>query len=180
MNIFYVHHNPHSAAMALCDKHVVKMLTESLQLLSNAHHIHGTQGFDDVLYKPTHLHHPCSKWVAATYGNYRWLWDHANALNREYTLRYAKFHKAWNTTIFNSMNCRGYYLYTPPLALTRANVDFYVPPMCMPDKYKLYNEPVISYRSYYIEEKSKFAKWRYTSPPDWYLEAMRKKSNVTP
>ncbi len=39
MNIFYVNRNPHIAAKELVDKHVVKMILETAQLLCGAHHV---------------------------------------------------------------------------------------------------------------------------------------------
>ena len=39
MNIFYVSRDPFLAATMLCDKHVVKMILESCQMLSTAHRI---------------------------------------------------------------------------------------------------------------------------------------------
>ena len=39
MNIFYLDKNPKIAAEMHCDKHVVKMITETAQLLSTAHRI---------------------------------------------------------------------------------------------------------------------------------------------
>ena len=38
--------------------------------------------------------------------------------------------------------------------------------LAMPDQYKC-NDPVKSYRDYYIGEKSRFAKWK-TEPPAWW------------
>ena len=37
MNIFVLDHNPKIAAQSQCDKHVVKMIVESAQMLSTAH-----------------------------------------------------------------------------------------------------------------------------------------------
>ena len=39
MNIFYVHFDPGIAARSLCDKHVVKMVLESAQMLCTAHRV---------------------------------------------------------------------------------------------------------------------------------------------
>jgi len=36
MNIFFLDRDPYKAALALCDKHVPKMLLESTQMLSTA------------------------------------------------------------------------------------------------------------------------------------------------
>ena len=37
MNIFVLSENPYEAAWMQCDKHVVKMVTESAQMLSTVH-----------------------------------------------------------------------------------------------------------------------------------------------
>jgi hypothetical protein len=39
VNIFVVDENPHKAAQSLVNKHVVKMVLESCQLLSTAHRV---------------------------------------------------------------------------------------------------------------------------------------------
>ena len=38
MNIFYLHHDPVKAAQIQYNKHVVKMILESAQMLCTAHH----------------------------------------------------------------------------------------------------------------------------------------------
>ena len=39
MNLFYTSDNPQSAAQHQCDKHVVKMILETAQMLSTAHRL---------------------------------------------------------------------------------------------------------------------------------------------
>ena len=47
MNIFYLHKDPIVAAQMSCDKHVVKMILESAQLLSTCHRVQdGTEWYD--------------------------------------------------------------------------------------------------------------------------------------
>lgn len=52
--------------------------------------------------------------------------------------------------------------------------QLYTPqPMAMPDEYKFthsdpYTAVIHSYRNYYIQSKSRFAKWAYTRKPWWY------------
>ena len=41
MNIFYLHHSPYLAAKVQYNKHVVKMILESAQMLCTAHHVYG-------------------------------------------------------------------------------------------------------------------------------------------
>ena len=77
MNIFYLDEDPVLAAQMHCDKHVVKMILESAQLLSTAHLlIDGDELADERgLYKATHKNHPSSKWVRDSSENYEWLWN---------------------------------------------------------------------------------------------------------
>jgi len=64
MNIFILDTNPKLAATYHCDRHM-KMITESAQMLSTAHHICGIKPGVDIsrIYKSTHVNHPCSKWI---------------------------------------------------------------------------------------------------------------------
>jgi len=41
MNIFYLHADPYKAATYFYDKHKVKMILESAQMLCTAHHVYG-------------------------------------------------------------------------------------------------------------------------------------------
>lgn len=66
------------------------MVLETCQLLNNAV---STRPRAKTWYRTTHLNHPCSKWVAASSGNYNWTVAHFKALLAEYTRRYGKVHK---------------------------------------------------------------------------------------
>jgi len=90
MNIFVLDYNPVKAAQMHCDKHVIKMVLESVQLLCSVHHI--TSNRSDIPYRLTHKNHPCSIWVRKSYSNYIWLLDLTRALLDEYTYRYGKKH----------------------------------------------------------------------------------------
>jgi len=111
MNIFYIDECPRTAAQMQCDKHVVKMIVESAQMLSTAHRlVDGVEYFDqtsngrkirrwrledmreNVLYKSVHMNHPCTIWTRENSANYLWHYDHFIALCDEYTYRYGKIH----------------------------------------------------------------------------------------
>ena len=93
MNIFVTDPDPVISAQTLCDKHVVKMVLESAQMLSTAWRDFSTKYSDDnELYKTAHLNHPCSIWVRQARENYKWLYRHFVALCDEYTHRYGKSH----------------------------------------------------------------------------------------
>jgi hypothetical protein len=89
MNIFILDENPKLCAQYHCDKHVVKMILEHVQMLSTVSG-HG--------YKPTHKNHPCTKWVAESLDNYFWLVELTTELNNEWQYRYGhtKNHKSYD------------------------------------------------------------------------------------
>jgi hypothetical protein len=93
MNIFYLDPNPQVAARYHVDKHVVKMVLESAQLLSAAHFVLDKN--NEGMYKPTHINHPCSKWTRESKANYLWLYQLFKELSHEYTFRYGKVHKTY-------------------------------------------------------------------------------------
>ena len=158
MNIFYLANDPAAAARYHCDKHVVKMILESAQLLSTAHHV--VDGSPSIeCYKMTHKNHPSAVWARQNREQYYWLHSLLHELCKEYTLRYGKVHKVQRSGLFQDL---GYY----PNEL-RGGV-FVDPPQCMPDQYKVENDAVQAYRNYYIGDKIEFAVWRHTATPDWW------------
>ena len=111
MNIFYLHEDPIQNAKWHVDKHVVKMVTEYAQLLSTAHRIlDGTEyegrtannrrirrwrlpdKREDILFKASHVNHPCNVWVRESKSNYRLMYKIYMACLSEYTFRYGKIH----------------------------------------------------------------------------------------
>ena len=158
MNIFYLDKDPMIAAQMMCDKHVVKMILESAQLLSTAHRVlDGDVYADSVgLYKTAHKNHPSTIWTRASVHNYMWLYNHMISLMQEYTCRYGKHHASERLVA--------------PLRKTPTTipvVDFSDPPQCMPDYCKTENT-VSAYRYYYINEKASFAKWKNAKIPEWF------------
>jgi hypothetical protein len=154
VNIFVLDESPIISAKYACDKHVVKMILESAQMLCSA------QPEGTAPYKRTHYNHPCNKWVRESARNYEWLLLHAYALCEEYTRRYDKIHKTEKVIEWCDEN-------RPELP----NIEMTKQPTCMPDYCKS-NSVVESYRKFYINEKSKFAKWKDGRIPLWYSEAL--------
>ena len=162
MNLFFLHLNAVLAAKQQCDKHVVKMLLETAQILSSVCRYFCIDDCE-CLYKETHKNHPVVIWTRTSNENFEWVIEHGFALCREYTLRYNKIHKS--EAIIAKIN----ELYKSK----RDNFNFPIvgftqPEMCMPDEYKINNDIVASYRMYYIKDKSSFAKWKYTPVPEWF------------
>ena len=157
MNIFVLHREPLIAASHQCDKHVVKMVLETAQLLCSQ--------FEEGIapYKRTHYNHPCSKWARVSKDNFLWLHEHGVGLLEEYTRRYKKTHKC-----------------TPIIEWCFKNVEkvnfesdvFTEHAQAMPETYK-HTDPVIAYRNYYLGDKIKFAKWaKGTEAPEWWTNAL--------
>ena len=145
MNIFYLDKDPWKAAKYQYNKHVVKMILESAQMLCTVHHKY--MGEDaDVPYKPTHKNHPSTVWAARSAENYEWLYKHFLALCHEYTLRYGKVH-------LSHIKCRDKVNILPGGMLQTGLTEM---PQCMPDEYK--NKcSVQAYWNYYIAEKHSVA-----------------------
>mgnify|MGYP003653351786 FL=1 len=156
MNIFYLHKSPTISAQYMCDKHVVKMILESAQLLCTAHHTCPTNAErPEKFYKKTHVNHPSAIWARTSKDNYLWLAAHANALLSEYTHRYEKQHASTSVIDWCSANIPN----IPDLGFTDM-------PQCMPDEYKT-DDPVIAYRNYYNQAKSHLHNWKNRSVPLW-------------
>ena len=66
MNIFFLDADPKYAAQMQCDKHVVKMVLETAQMLSTAARAQG----HDVGYKSAYPKHPMTLWVGQSPDNF--------------------------------------------------------------------------------------------------------------
>jgi hypothetical protein len=68
MNIFHLHKDPKICAEYHCDKHVVKMILETAQMLSTAYR--RNFGDNDDLYKTAYPKHPMTIWVEYKHKDY--------------------------------------------------------------------------------------------------------------
>ena len=153
MNIFFLDTDPAVAARAHCDKHVVKMILETAQLLCGAHWATG----GTAPYKATHLNHPCAIWTRTNMSNYAWLCMLGRELCCEYTRRYGKHHK---TSEVITWCCDNH----PNIPEGR----FFDPPLAMPDHCKVAGNAILSYRNYYMTEKRSFSRWKNGEIPSWF------------
>ena len=107
MNRFRIEETPSQCAKSHCDKHIVKMVLESAQMMSTAHRVlDGTLGKapsksgktmvkhwslpdsrDSILYKAVHVGHPCTVWSMESKANYKWHYEHFVALSNEFIYR---------------------------------------------------------------------------------------------
>ena len=179
MNIFVLDNNPVQAAIQQCDKHVVKMIVESAQMLSTAHRIldgipheektsngrkivrYRLSLFDDVYYQSVHPKHPSTLWTMESSSNYEWHWEHFVALCEEYTHRYGKVHSTDKKlrTI----------LKVPPTnipigPLTPFRLAMGSNPECVDPE-----NPVQSYRNFYMTKQKRFKMvWSSRPVPEWF------------
>lgn len=161
MNIFMVDECPIKAAQSLADQHVIKMITESAQLLSTSHWV--IDGYCKA-YQPTHENHPSALWTRESVANYMWLFKHLEALISEHQHRYpsSNLHK---TAEYLEV------LRNPPRNL----VGTCLTPirLAMPDMFKVLYRGCEAYRMYYAVCKrynkvGKAFTWTNRPKPDWY------------
>jgi hypothetical protein len=155
MNIFLLDYDLKKCAQSHVDKHVVKMILETAQLLCGVHHVTESH-WSGVPYKLSHKNHPCSIWARESLTNYLYLCELGLELCKEYTYRYGKRHKSQDVIEW----CM---IYKPNIA----DRGFTEPAKAMPDEYKV-DDVVESYRNYYRGAKSGFATWKGREIPEWY------------
>lgn len=176
----------------MVDRHVSKMPTEYAQLLSTAHQLNGSdlrvtqeaaflywgkRKFQVV--KPTHHHHPCAKWAAASQTNYIRLVRMMIAVFKEYEYRYGQYRKSQlifvpatahspvlETHHETALKIEG-LLWPPPNARVTNRITR--PPLAMPS-YLHHHSVVASYREYYNKEKVHLHRWKDRSVPPFIRE----------
>ena len=177
MNIFVLDKKPREAARQHCDKHVVKMIIESAQMLSTTHRLlDGKQTIkpsisgkrmvkywemdnqydENLVYKAVHMKHPCTLWTMESNSNYYWHWELFNALCDEYIHRYKRIHKTDELL-------RGRLLQPPKNIPIGGMTEFR---QAMFEHCKDPN-PIKAYRKYYHEKTFKMV-WTNRDVPSWY------------
>ncbi len=165
MNLFLLSLNPDQCAQWHCDKHVVKMILEIVQMLYTTWHV------NDILpdtappckstgnpgYKKAHVNHPMTKWMRESRGNYEFAVRLAAALALEFEHRYGHYHGCTKHVIWLAAH------YPPFVKKHMTPV-----PQCMPDEYKIPGDSVQAYRNYYLGDKARFAKWSKRPQPPWW------------
>lgn len=149
MNIFALDMDPCKAAIMHCDKHVVKMILESVQMMSTVAG-HG--------YKPTHTNHPCTLWVKKSKANWHWLYQLVNSLHDEWQYRFnhTHYHKSYLVMLELDMPN------LPDVGLTPFA-------QAMPEYLQQANA-VEAYRNYYKTEKAHLL--NFTGRSDWTKDTL--------
>lgn len=178
MNIFALDDCPKLAAEYHNDRHCIKMILESAQLLCTAHRVLDGKrmvvlskagrkqtvyqlpipAIDQLMYKVTHENHPSAIWARECSSNYLWLYNLFLNLQTVYTKRYGKVHacSAMNEILANLPKNIKLGLRTPFA-------------QAMPEECRS-TDPVEAYRNYYRMHKRGMAVWARgtASPPSWW------------
>lgn len=160
MNLFILSDEPRLCAEYHSDVHLNSQLKEAVQVLST---VYGGP------YKPTHLNHPCTKWVAASPANASWVLTLAYALHAEWLHRFGRPHgsglKLENIRTRMAVSAHSRVVLHSPFA------------QAMPEQYRDPSDAVKAYRAYYNAEKQGFwhsgkwrpAKWTNHPEPPWFI-----------
>lgn len=170
MNIFVLDRDPYKAAKMLCDKHVVKMHVEGVQMLVSA--LRRWLDAVDVKRKDGHQHlggyakHPCTRWAGDSIRNFQWLLSHTHGLCYEHQHRYGK--QPYSLIQLDEIEL--HYNRLRNEMMSSGCIDQTPFALAMPDEYKITDSPVRSYRRYYKNEKAQFAEWsRGRTAPLWFV-----------
>ena len=187
MNIFILHWKQRKAARWHVDKHVIKMLLETCQLLYTAHWVlfypflrecksaialSKTQKClevpeymwsapvtksGEIGYRPCHIWHPCQKWTRVCSGNYLWLAKLGLELAKEFQVRFKKEH-----------SCEKHikWLYDN-IPLDIKMFPRRVFPIAMYNEYKISKDPIVCYRNYYRKGKINLIQYTGREKPHW-------------
>lgn len=152
MNIFWLDEDMDKCVQYMTDRHIVKMITETAQILCSAYYYTGQ---DDLAhYNLTHKNHPRCVWVRESLDNWLWLKDLGLRMYGEYQYRYeGRTHKAGeviNRLVAPNLPSKGI---TPR-------------PLCMPPECKVDNV-IQSYRNYYNQCKRHIFSWKRREVPYW-------------
>jgi len=179
MNIFILDNDPVIAAQEQCDKHVVKMIVESAQMLSTVHRMLDgvmerrpsksgamlqywklNDQRENILYKACHFNHPSTVWTRESKANYQWHYKHFIALCDEYTYRYGKVH---STDTKLRIALQQIPTNIPEKHMTPFKLAMGSNPEC------ILEDAVESYRRFYETKQKRFTMvWTKRPVPKWF------------
>lgn len=163
MNIFALDRIPETAAKLHCDKHVLKMIVETYQMLGSALIRHGctpdqmpkTKSGNPL--KGGYHNHPCTRWVGNTYHNFQWATRLGRSLCDEYRLRYGKDHFCES-----GIKQMQYSATRSRIPWVGGRLDAFH--QAMPDEYRK-PDPIAGYRNYYRNHKAAAMQMSWTNRP---------------
>lgn len=153
MNLFFLDSNPFKAAKYNVDKHCLKIILESAQMLCYAFPENLTPIKNS---KKGFYFHPMSKFVRESYQNWTWTLDHFSGLLNEFEYRFNKKHsyvKVLDWLIKNQkfLNFENYY-----------QTSYKKWPQCF-GQYRnecyVKDDPILGYQNYYNVAKRHLFQW---------------------
>jgi len=195
MNIFYVDADPKKAAMCLVDKHVVKMILETAQLLCTAHRVLDGQMIGMTYTTP-------DKVISSKFDEETIIIPGKVRSKKVWTLPDSREEILYSATHINHPSaiwCRqsvenynwlvehffalgdeytyrygkkhltiqklGYTIQSPPFNLKEW--DWTPMPSCMDRQYIISEDPITNYRNYYTHGKARMHAWKKREKPEW-------------
>lgn len=157
MNLFPLDQDLTKCAQVTVDKHVVKLVTEANQLLSNSLQP------NIAPYRISHYNHPMSIWVRESKANFDWTVEYCQSLLNEYTFRYGKIHKGQSVLdlIRHFQNTIAF----PQNQATKMPRCFGTFKGIIPET----DNVIADYRLYYKLAKSHLFRWKNRDVPKWLL-----------
>jgi hypothetical protein len=193
MNIFMLSYEPNpykhfmEQAAFHCDKHVIKMIAESTQMLVTALSPASTLAIyykfnsckeANLPCKPLtsgHAKHPCVRWTGASINHVYYLLRLALALcsekNRRWPLNQDHAYHTWLLDLADDFRDIGYSVHDPlpdyfPVAVKNE---------LLRSTARAHHEVVAIYREYYARDKASIATWKApAAKPMWFALAVKK------
>lgn len=162
MNLFVLDPDPKLSAIYHTDRHIVKMPTETAQMISFVYHdkdLWNGEIPDFIMgFSKTHYKHPCSIWIRESLSNFLYACKLGLELYQEYQFRYQKPDK----------HCRARQIFEfaiqhPPKIQDKGLTKFVT---AMNDEY-ICSDPIESYREYYRQGKKHLHTWKNREKPIW-------------
>jgi len=187
VNLFYLDKDLDKCAEYHVDKHVNKMILEAAQLICTNLWIDELFGFvpraitkeentelqvtrkkwkdvpmeeRPIPYLPTMQNHPSCIWVRSSLENFYWTNCYAFALASEAHYRYGSLHKSYDM------------LRALPEPKNMEDHGFTQFALAMTEELKDYDNPIDSYRLFYMLDKATFSSWKHRPKPYWWDEGM--------
>lgn len=179
MNIFVLSQDPQECVKWMFDTHIRKMPTESAQMLCTAHRVldgkaekYLSKGgmrltkhimrddIENVLYKETHVNHPCNQWTRSNSSNYNWHFDLFKSMLSEFEFRFGKTHES--SKLLNVLEKLPKNIYSREKPIEFVAV--------VPESQDRYKKTVVEqYKSLYKTEKNHLANWTKRDEPEWFI-----------
>lgn len=195
MNIFYLSESPVECAQSMVDRHVVKMILETAQLLSTAHRV--LDGVcTEITYRTPDVVMPLpfedrtiikpgknrkkKVWTlndsrhdilySATHINHpSAIWARTSVKNYlwlvDHLFALGDEYTYRYGKVHLTMKKLGYEIQAPPFNLK--DYDWTPMPSCMDKQYIISDDPILNYRNYYREGKKHIHAWKRRDPPKW-------------